>query len=80
MNVTPSISPDGSRVVFLSEKSLFSIDMYVADVATGRIMRSWSRRQAIRISTAFSSLPRRVTGRRTIAASCLRRSVPANPC
>ena len=37
MNVTPSISPDGSRVVFLSEKSLFSIDMYVADVATGRI-------------------------------------------
>ena len=39
MNVTPSISPDGSRVVFLSEKSLFSIDMYVADVATGRITR-----------------------------------------
>src|SRR5262245_56732614 len=39
MNVTPSISPDGSRVVFLSEKSLFSIDMYVAEVATGRITR-----------------------------------------
>src|SRR6185436_5000034 len=39
MNVTPSISPDGSKVVFLSEKSLFSIDMYVADVATGRITR-----------------------------------------
>jgi Tol biopolymer transport system component len=39
MNVTPSISPDGSRLVFLSEKSLFSIDMYVADVATGRITR-----------------------------------------
>ena len=39
MNVTPSISPDGSRVVFLSERSLFSIDMYVADVATGRITR-----------------------------------------
>ena len=39
MNVTPSISPDGSRVVFLSEKSLFSIDMYVADMATGRITR-----------------------------------------
>jgi hypothetical protein len=39
MNVTPAISPDGKRVVFLSEKSLFSIDMYVADVATGRIER-----------------------------------------
>jgi hypothetical protein len=39
LNITPSISPDGKRVVFLSEKSLFSIDMYVADVATGRIGR-----------------------------------------
>jgi dipeptidyl aminopeptidase/acylaminoacyl peptidase len=39
MNVTPSISPDGSRMVFLSEKSLFSMDMYVADVASGRITR-----------------------------------------
>jgi dipeptidyl aminopeptidase/acylaminoacyl peptidase len=39
LNVTPAISPDGKRVVFLSEKSLFSIDMYVADVATGRIGR-----------------------------------------
>jgi hypothetical protein len=39
MNVSPAISPDGRRVVFLSEKSLFSIDMFVADVATGRIQR-----------------------------------------
>jgi len=39
MNVTPAISPDGKRVVFLSEKSLFSIDMFVAEVATGRIQR-----------------------------------------
>jgi hypothetical protein len=39
LNVTPAISPDGKNVVFLSEKSLFSIDMYVADVATGRIGR-----------------------------------------
>lgn len=39
MNVTPAISPDGKNVVFLSEKSMFSIDMYVADVATGRIAR-----------------------------------------
>jgi Tol biopolymer transport system component len=39
LNVTPAISPDGKNVVFLSEKSLFSIDMYVADVASGRISR-----------------------------------------
>ena len=39
LNVTPSLSPDGSRVVFLSERSMFSIDMYVADVASGRIQR-----------------------------------------
>jgi hypothetical protein len=39
LNVTPALSPDGKRLVFLSEKSLFSIDMYVADVATGRIQR-----------------------------------------
>lgn len=39
MNLGPSISPDGQRLVFLSERSLFSIDMFVADVATGRIGR-----------------------------------------
>lgn len=39
MNVTPTLSPDGSKLVFLSEKSLFSIDMYLADVASGRIVR-----------------------------------------
>ena len=39
INVSPAISPDGKRVVFLSEKSLFSIDMYVANIETGRIER-----------------------------------------
>jgi hypothetical protein len=39
MNVSPAISPDGRRVVFLSERSLFSIDMYVADVETGKVTR-----------------------------------------
>lgn len=39
LNLTPSLSPDGKRVVFLSERSLFSIDMYVADAATGAIAR-----------------------------------------
>ena len=39
MNLSPALSPDGRRLVYLSEKSLFSIDMYVADAATGRITR-----------------------------------------
>lgn len=39
MNLGPAISPDGKRIVFLSERSLFSIDMFVADVATGKIGR-----------------------------------------
>jgi WD40 repeat protein len=39
LNVAPSVSPDGSQVVFFSEKDLFSIDLYVADAATGKIRR-----------------------------------------
>jgi Tol biopolymer transport system component len=39
LNLAPALSPDGRRVVFLSERSLFSIDMYVAEIATGRITR-----------------------------------------
>jgi Tol biopolymer transport system component len=39
LNVGPSISPDGKLVAFLSERSLFSIDLFVADVATGKVIR-----------------------------------------
>jgi Tol biopolymer transport system component len=39
VNVSPALSPDGSRVVFLSERGLLSVDLYVADVETGRIIR-----------------------------------------
>ena len=39
LNLSPALSPDGRRMVFLSERSLFSIDMYVAEVATGRVTR-----------------------------------------
>jgi hypothetical protein len=39
LNVAPSVSPDGRKMVFLSERSLFAIEMYVADVATGRVER-----------------------------------------
>ena len=39
LNVAPALSPDGSQVVFFSEKDLFSIDLFVADVASGRVRR-----------------------------------------
>ena len=39
LNVAPALSADGSQIVFFSEKDLFSIDLFMADVATGRVRR-----------------------------------------
>ncbi len=39
MNVCPAISPDGKYVAFLSEKELLSIDLFLADAQTGRVIR-----------------------------------------
>jgi hypothetical protein len=39
LNLAPAISPDGTRLVFLSERSEFSIDLYLADAKTGRVIR-----------------------------------------
>jgi Tol biopolymer transport system component len=39
INVSPELSPDGSRVMFFSERDLFSIDLFLADAATGKIIR-----------------------------------------
>jgi len=36
-NISPSVSPDGRKVAFLSEKDLFSIDLFIADARTGEI-------------------------------------------
>jgi Tol biopolymer transport system component len=44
MNVSPAISPDGKYVAFLSEKDLFSIDLFLADAQTGRIIRKLTSR------------------------------------
>jgi hypothetical protein len=38
LNVSPAISPDGRWVAFLSERSLFSIDLFVADASTGEVV------------------------------------------
>ncbi len=39
LNLAPSISPDGSKVVFLSERELLSIDLFLADRQTGAVTR-----------------------------------------
>ncbi len=38
INVTPSLSPDGRRLLFFSERDLFSIDLYLADAGTGKVL------------------------------------------
>jgi Tol biopolymer transport system component len=38
-NLAPALSPDGRRMVYLSDAGLFSIDMYLADAQTGRTIR-----------------------------------------
>ncbi len=43
LNVSPSLSPDGKQIVFLSTRSLFSIDMYLAEAKTGKIIRKLIR-------------------------------------
>lgn len=35
LNIVPSLSPDGKRVAFWTEKNVFSIDLFVADAETG---------------------------------------------
>ena len=39
LNVGPAISPDGRWIAFLSTRSFFSVDLFIAEAATGRIVR-----------------------------------------
>ncbi len=42
VNISPALSPDGKYIAFLSEKDLFSVDLYMAETATGKIIRKLS--------------------------------------
>ncbi|HEX2920696.1 MAG TPA: hypothetical protein VHO50_05985 [Bacteroidales bacterium] len=39
MNISPSISPDGKYIAFFSEKDLFTLDLYLAETQTGKIIK-----------------------------------------
>lgn len=39
LNVSPVVSPDGKYVIFLSDKNLFSTDLYLADARDGKILK-----------------------------------------
>ncbi len=39
MNVGPALSPDGKQIAFLSERNRLSVDLYLADAASGKVIR-----------------------------------------
>lgn len=41
-NIAPSISPDGERLLYISERDLFSFDLFLADARTGETIRRLS--------------------------------------
>ncbi|MGQ9620618.1 MAG: peptidase MA family metallohydrolase [Bacteroidales bacterium] len=44
MNLSPSISPDGKYIVFLSERDVYDLDLFLADAEKGKIIRKLSNR------------------------------------
>ncbi len=42
-NLAPSLSPDGSQIMFFSDRGLFSVDLYLADARTGKVKRQITR-------------------------------------
>jgi Tol biopolymer transport system component len=53
LNVGAALSPDGKRVVFLSERSGHALELFLADADTGRVVRRLLRR---RLEPHFDSL------------------------
>ncbi|NLN31932.1 MAG: tolB protein precursor, partial [Bacteroidales bacterium] len=42
VNISPSVSPDGRHVAFFSERDLFTLDLFLADVSSGKIIKRLS--------------------------------------
>jgi Tol biopolymer transport system component len=45
INIAPEISPNGRYMIYLSEKDLFSIDLFLANARTGEIIRKVASNQ-----------------------------------
>ncbi len=41
-NVGPRVSPDGKQVAYFTERDLFSIDLFIADTETGKVLHKLS--------------------------------------
>jgi len=39
MNMAPALSPDGEYLVYISQRELFSLDLYLANANTGKVIR-----------------------------------------
>jgi Tol biopolymer transport system component len=53
LNVGPQLSPDGTKMAFLSGRGLLSIDLYIADAASGKILHKLTHSD---VDTHFQSL------------------------
>jgi Tol biopolymer transport system component len=53
VHLAPALSPDGRSIAFLSELNTFSLNLYIADVESGRIKRELAKSG---FSTDFESL------------------------
>lgn len=53
LQLGPALSPDGTQAVFFSERDRLSLDLFLADVATGRVVRKLATTAA---SARFDSL------------------------
>ncbi len=42
LNVGPALSPDGSQIAFLSEREMFSVELFLADARSGKVERRLS--------------------------------------
>ncbi|WP_210354300.1 basic secretory protein-like protein [Sphingobacterium tabacisoli] len=56
MNISPTISPNGKYVAYMSEKDMFSIDLYLADASTGTMIRKLGSKLTSKDIDEFSFL------------------------
>ena len=43
LNIGPALSPDGTRLAFLSERDQLSVELFVQDTRTGKVTQRLSR-------------------------------------